>query len=415
MRILQIAPVAPEIGGVTAGGIATHVWGLATHLAEQGHDVAVLADNRPFDEPWPDTVDGVDVFGTLNFSGSPRNRRLLRASALGATIRCKRQLGEAWRWRWVASKVAAFRAVFDAFEPDVVHVHALESGFAVAYHVSAGRLPIVATLHSTHYFEYAEPSRREYHRELVRQNMELVTDVVFVSRFVEQRYERLFPGRLAHARTHVLINPIDASLFTPVARDDARAALGLEGEGPLLLFVNNLIPRKAPSTFVQAVAELRWGGVPARAVIVGDGPEEGLVRELVSGTGLDGHVRLDGFRPQDALADYYSAADVFVMPSLMESFGLVALESMLCGCPVVGTPEVLPEVVPDEFGVYVPSHEATDLAGGIASALERQWDREAMRRHALGYDWDERVGAFERMYAQVIGDHARDLPGVGAR
>jgi len=404
MRVLQIAPVPREIGGVNTGGVPTHAWGLITHLAQRGHDVAVLADNRPYGDPWPDIVDGIAVYGGRGFSGPRRVRRMLHPTTLSAVASAKRHLGPLWRWRWVANAVSACSQVIDDFRPDIVHVHALEGRFAVAYSAGREKIPLITTAHSTHYVEYADDDMRDYNEALIVRSLAAARDIIFVSHWDAERYGRMFPGTFDHARIYVLPNPIDAEEYEPIPRDEARRLVGVSDGETLLLSIGNLIPRKDPAAFVRAIGILRTEGVDVRGIMVGEGPLKDKMRALVTELGLTDVIRLEGHAPQDLISAYYSAADVFVFPSLMESWGLAGVEAMLSGCPVVGTFEVMPEVVPEFAGVYVPSHDPADVAAGLKVALERDWDREAIRRHALGFDWKHRVRDFEEVYRTLLGN-----------
>jgi glycosyltransferase involved in cell wall biosynthesis len=404
MRILQVAPVPCEIGGVDTGGIATHAWSLARHLAMSGHDVAVLADNRPYEGVFPDVIDGVAVYPTRGFTGSRRTAALLRPSVLLAAARVKRQLGPGWRWRWALGAAAAFDQVVRDFRPEIIHVHGIEGRLAVALFAARGRGRLIATTHSTHYFEHAEPGARDRHKGLVARNLDRLDSLVFVSRYLEGRYRELFPTALARIRTRVILNPVDTALYAPVDRAASRVRLGVPQDARVALFVGNLIPRKAPVLFAEALGILRNRGVAVRGLLVGDGSEADAVRAVLERDHSTGLLRLEGRKAQDELAPYYGAADVFVLPSLMESFGLVATEAMLSGCPVVGTPEVLPEVVPDFAGICVATHDASALADAIARALDVPWDRAAIREWALGFDWNMRLSEFESLYAKRLAE-----------
>ncbi len=402
MRILQVAPVPRDVGGINTGGIPTHVWGLAAHLAARGHDVAVAADNRPA-SAGSAVVDGVRVFGVHEFAPGIGAARLASPRLAAAFLRARRVLGPGWSVGWIARALLGYEAAIREFRPDVIHVHALEGRFSLIAEL-AGDIPVVATAHSTHYFEHAEPKHAGVRRALVERNLEHAGDVVFVSEYLKRRYQQLFPTLMARTRSSVILNPIDASLYSPVDRTEARAQLGANADHEVLLFAGNLIPRKAPVAFVEAVAALYDAGRPVLGIMVGEGTEQLAVRDAIASRGLKHVIMLDGFRPQAEMAAYYSAADVFVFPSLMESFGLVALEAMLCGCPVVGTPEVLPEVVPEGSGICVPSFELGDLVTALAEALDRTWDRAAIRERVLDSDWATRIVDYEALYASLATD-----------
>ena len=401
MRILIAAPVPREMGGLDTGGIATHAWGLATTLAYRGHEVAVVAENRPASLGLGEK-DGVHIFGVHACSLSRAALSLLDPRLLRALLRTKRRLGPGWKWRWVVRAVHGYRHAIAEFGPDLIHAHALEARFTLALTTDFRHGPLVATAHSTHYTEFADDGTRNEQRALVERNLIDARNVIFVSEWVAERHEQVYPHRLDHAHTAVLPNPIDAAEYRPVRRDEARARVGIPEGETLLLTLGNLIPRKDPLTFVRAVGLLRDAGVPVHAIMVGEGPEKHAVQALIAELVLGGVIRLEGHVPQDAINHYYSAADVYVFPSLMETWGLAAVEAMLCGAPIVGTFEVMPEVVPEFAGIYVPSHEPADLAEGLQAAIERDWDRAAIREFALGYDWQTRVVGFEEFYEQAL-------------
>jgi D-inositol-3-phosphate glycosyltransferase len=143
---------------------------------------------------------------------------------------------------------------------------------------------------------------------------------------------------------HATVIPcgVDTALFRPGDRDVARARVA-PGDAPLLLYVGRIAPIKGLETLLDAVARLRARGSSVRLLVVGgeaDEPVDGheaAIRQRVNALGLRDAVRFVGAQPQETLRDYYVAADVTVLPSYYESFGMVALEAMACGSPVIGS------------------------------------------------------------------------------
>jgi glycosyltransferase involved in cell wall biosynthesis len=237
---------------------------------------------------------------------------------------------------------------------------------------------------------------------LVKKGLDAAQNLIFVSQYVQRQVEILFPAGLEKKRTWVVHNPIDGSLFSPIPREEARTALKHPVEDPLILFVGSLIPRKATHLLIEAFSNVRKQHPLARLMIVGDGPLRGELEKMIQQNNLGGFVSMEGPKSQAELRTYYSAADLFVLPSLMESFGLVFVEAMLCGCPVIGTPEALKEILPsDENGFFIPPGNVLTLTTCIQRALERPWNREKIRQSVLHFDWKESLNRFEGIYREI--------------
>jgi D-inositol-3-phosphate glycosyltransferase len=200
-------------------------------------------------------------------------------------------------------------------------------------------------------------------------------------------------------RVRVIPCGVDLDLFQPADPRAARARLGLRAQH-VLLFVGRLAPIKGLETHLRALAAAKangLGGSDVRLVVVGGDKDERwdgdriALRELATALGVARWVDFRGPQPQAALPDYYAAADLCVMPSLYESFGMVALEAMACGVPVIGSRVGgLAETVQDDVtGVLVPEGDTPALAAAIARLLP---DRE--RRRRLGVEAVERAKRF---------------------
>ncbi len=214
------------------------------------------------------------------------------------------------------------------------------------------------------------------------------------------------------ARVAVIPCGVDTDLFTPGAAGAARAALGLDA-GPLLLYVGRIAPIKGLDTLLDAVGCLRGAGSPARLAVIGgeaDEPVEGhesLIRRRAAALGLGDAVTFVGAQPQERLRDWYVAADVTVLPSYYESFGMVALEAMACGSPVVASRVGgLQSTVRDGVtGLLVPEGDPCALAETVArvlgdGALRWRLGREG-QRWAAGHRWPCVAEAICREYATL--------------
>ena len=272
-------------------------------------------------------------------------------------------------------------------------------------------LPLLVTFHtldrvkadaSPEAISFSEPARRaQAEAEIV-----VCSDSVLASCSVEaDQLVDLYgadPARIA------LVAPgVEHAFFGPGDRRQARRAVGLAEDEPVLLFVGRIQPLKGPAVAVEALAAVRGaGGRAARAslVLIGgpsgpQGPDElAAVRRAVAAHGLEGHVRMLPPQPHEMLSTYFRAADACVVPSHSESFGLVALEAAACGIPVVAAAVGgLTTVVEDGgTGFLVDGRDPADFAKPLAAVLNddllsRRLSQRASAR-ARTYTW-RRAGA----------------------
>ena len=221
--------------------------------------------------------------------------------------------------------------------PDVVHANYWLSG--VAGHRIKHELgtPLVATFHTLARVKAEngdhEPARR------VRAEAEVIACADAITASGEPEAQQLVHLYGADERRVEIVEPgVEHALFSPGDRAGARAAIGA-GEGPLVLFVGRIQPLKGPSVAVESF--VRLDRPDAQMVIVGgpsgvDGDAEmARITRLVERAGIEERVRFVAPVPHHLLGSYYRAADVVLVPSRSESFGLVALEAASCGAPVV--------------------------------------------------------------------------------
>lgn len=222
---------------------------------------------------------------------------------------------------------------------DVIHANYWLSGVAGHRLKHEMNLPLVTTFHTLARVKAEggdpEPERRE------RAEIDIIgcADAICMScPAEEEQFRRLYgdpPGRVE------IVSPgVEHAFFAPGDRRGARHALGL-GDHPVLLFVGRIQPLKGADVAVQALAELNRRD--AVLLIVGGASgqqgdaEYDRVRRMVHDLGLDAQVRFTPAQQHHMLSTYYRAADVVLVPSRSESFGLVALEAAACGTPVVAS------------------------------------------------------------------------------
>jgi D-inositol-3-phosphate glycosyltransferase len=223
--------------------------------------------------------------------------------------------------------------------------------------------------------------------------------------------------------THIdIVHPgVDLDLFHPGDRTRARQRHGVRDDAIVLLFVGRIQPLKAPDMLLEAAAELvrRDPDIRHRLVVVicGGPSGSGLDRptalvDLATSLGISDLVRFEPPSHREALADWYRAADVSVVPSHSESFGLVAIEAQACGTPVVASAVggLITAVDDGVSGLLVASRDSRSFADAIERLIRnpRLWAElsAGARMHASAFGWSATTSGLLDSYSAAMANHA---------
>ena len=215
--------------------------------------------------------------------------------------------------------------------------------------------------------------------------------------------------RVPAERLALVPEGIDLELWQPCSDDHVLAAADARREPLTVLCVARQYPRKRVIDLLEAFALVRARLSDARLVIIGDGPEHSRLRQRLEELQLGEAVRLLGAVPDDAtVRQWYSRSSVFCLPSEQEGFGIVFLEAMASGLPVVSTTAAaIPEVVPDgQAGLLVPPRDPAALAEALLRLLEDRSLlarlRDGGRQHARRFSWDRVAQRFLEAVAPLL-------------
>ncbi|MBK7045920.1 MAG: N-acetyl-alpha-D-glucosaminyl L-malate synthase BshA [bacterium] len=256
---------------------------------------------------------------------------------------------------------------------DILHVHYAIPHAAGAYlarqMLGADRIKLVTTLHGTDITLVGqEPSYFPITKFLIEQS----DAVTAVSGFLRDETVRVFGGG---RDIEVIPNFVDARLYTPQRDENVRARFAAPAE-KLLVHASNFRKVKNPRAVVEVFARVA-AVVPSRLLLIGDGPEMPSVREDLAARGLLDRVTFLG--AVTGLEDLLPACDLLLLPSLHESFGLVALEAMACGVvPLATSRGGAGEFIHDGVNGYL--RDPDDMEGMVAAALLVLGD-ESLRQH----------------------------------
>lgn len=371
-----------EYPPVAVGGVATHVEGLATALVRAGHEVVVIS-LAEVHEPGDTTVHGVRVLrADTSLPWLPDDNPVARqASANHQLAQCAALLGD---WK-----------------PDVVHAHDWTVAWAADTVKVLFAVPLVATLHGTERGRHGGHVPMGVPGEVNSVEWWLTyqaREVIACSRFMVREVIDGFD--LPPEKVHLVPNGVDAQRWRSAAPSDTHE--------PLVVAWGRIQYEKGFQVLASAMGELRHRVPGVRCVIAGRGTYLPELQTHLDMEGVGDIVHLAGFVPDDELRDLLHRASCVVIPSLYEPFGIVALEGMAAGAPlVVARTGGLAEIIDGSgAGLMFEPGNPHDLADKVADVLHQPHLADRLRDNAASllertYTWDAIAAATADVYVHA--------------
>jgi len=311
---------------------------------------------------------------------------------------------------------------------DLIHSHYWLSGLAALELASQWKAPVIHMSHTLALLknriaktpqELESPLRIQGEREVTSRAHQLVAATQDEEQHLRELYQ-VHPDKIA-----VIPPGVDITRFYPIPSDEAKEFIGIPQQEKMLLYVGRIEPLKGVDILIRAIAQLRRSDVlsecPHYLYIIGGEPQphngsldremarlQALCREL----GVGDLVLFLGKRSQDTLQYYYSAAEVVIMPSHYESFGMVALEAMACGTPVIATQVGgLQHLVQNEkTGFTIPNDDPDILEERLTQLICKPDLRCQMSQtsiqYARSYAWDVITPQIIQLYQRTLASHS---------
>ncbi len=391
-------------GAGDAGGMNVYICEVAKRLAARGVEVEIFTRSTSSDlPPRVELSDGVTVrhITAGPYEGLDKNELPAQLCAF-------------------TSGVLRVEAQHEPGYFDLVHSHYWLSGQVGWLAKERWGVPLVHSMHTMARVKNTaladgdtpEPNARAIgEAQVVAEADRLVASTVDEAEALVRLYD-------ADPEKVVTIAPgVDLGVFAPGNRAESRARLGLDRDAVVLLFVGRIQPLKAPDVLLRAAASM-IARDPAlrdrlRVVVVGGPSGTGLAepeqqQKLAGALGIADLTLFERPVHQERLADYYRAADLTVVPSYTESFGLVAVESQACGTPVVAASVggLRTAVADGRSGLLVAGHDPHDYAAAIAGLIRNADLRSALARgavrHASGFGWEVTADRVLEVYADAV-------------
>jgi len=369
-------------------GEGAFVWGLAHSLSLAGVKVRVVSLHTP-EALHKEVIEGIEVVRPSYWW--PSSKELLRKERGGLPVTLRRYpLAQLQFVPFFAIHTATIARI--ARTCDIIHAHwTLSAGAAIAGQAWHGR-PVLATVQGSDILQVA---RHPLGARLTHAILTRCFHVTALSGALADATEEVGVDR---QHISVIPNGVDIQQFQPpqTPRDK------------LILFVGSCIERKGICYLLQALPDI-FARLPGyRAVIIGDGPLRGELEALSNGLGLENRVSFHGFLPQSEIRRWMQRARLFVLPSLEEGQGVVSLEAMACGTPVLASAvDGICEVVTPDVGRLVPPRNPAMLTQAAIEILETDanWHNlsiAARQRAVEVYDWETITQHYLTLYERAL-------------
>ena len=363
------------------GGLAAVVWELARALAAIGHDVQIVNWRFSHQDHLPDDMlEGIRI-----------HRPVLQASRSSLLARLQ----------WPGQIRKVFRRLYGTGVPDAIHVHTMyPDGFAARF-MPAGPVRVF-TNHTSGFLQALSSKPRRVELGWMLRGFDAV---LAPSHELAERSREL-----GATRVKFIPNGVDTGRFSPgsASRAVCREKLGIEQDAKVILAARRFIVKNGLRYLAAAFVNVRRAVPDALLVFCGsdfDGVELAEVKRILSENGGEERVDFRGSVPNAEMPDYYCAADVCVLPSLVEATSVAGLEAMASGLPVVGTNVGgIPYIIEDgRTGVIVDPANSSTLAQAITALLQDENRRQQMGTAAARvarerFDWQAIARCTEGVY-----------------
>ena len=384
-------------------GSGTYTRNIAVHLTKLGHQVSIVFPENVFDFSAPDKVRTHPVF----FTGKEIIEGALPFNFPCFTTHPRStftfyEMSEAQLMDYLSVFEREIRKEINVFQPDIIHAQHI---WLLSYIVSKLGYPYIVTAHGTDLMGYR---KSEVFRDIADNAASNAGRVIVISEDIEKQVLDLFPQ--CRGKTLLMKNGYDNTIFYP-EKVDRRSILESFGiyqiPESLVVFVGKLAHFKGVDMLLKAAKQYNERlDHKVCTLIVGAGELLETLQSTVESLNIH-NIHFLGHQNQEVLRKLYSMADVSVVPSRREPFGLVAIEALACGTPVVATAEGgLAEIVKGDVGSLVPVEDENALAEAIYGELTRpDNEKRKSRAHLYAYETysqEKIIGEMVEVYYSLL-------------
>lgn len=385
-----------------AGGAHTYVYNLAKALIKRGHKIWVLTLRTRKDVPYEENIEGI-------------NLSRYDSTVSGPIVFVRRPLLS------IINSYRLFNRLSNDIDFDLINFHSPLPAFGVILSSKGRNILKIYTFHSSVFQEVLIQSQKKKYalffnpllfyiiKIIERICLNSCKKIVTLSEFNKGQLLKLY--NIAPDKISVVAGGVDIEKFKPsVEKFSVRERLNLPKDKIIILTVRRLVARMGVENLIYAMRAVVKKGKSIFLIIAGEGFLHAELGRLIEDLKLKDHIKLLGFIADEQLVLYYQAADFFVLPTQsLEGFGLVTLEALSSGLPVLGTPvggtiEILQKLDKDFLFKDTASEQ---IAGGILNFIKERnrWEEIGIkcRKYVMdNYSWDEIAKENEKLFMEIV-------------
>lgn len=384
-------------------GSGTYTRNIAVHLTKLGHQVSIVFPENIHAFSSPDGVRTHPVF----FTGKETNEGALPFNFPCFTTHPRstftfHEMSETQKIDYLSTFEGEIKREIDLFQPDIIHTQHI---WLLSYVVSKLGYPYVVTAHGTDLMGYRKSEQFRDFADIAAAN---AGRVIVISEDIEKQVLGLFPH--CQGKTLLMKNGYDNTIFYPeeVERSSVLESFGISQiPESVVIFVGKLAHFKGVDILLKAAKQYNKRlDHDVCTLIVGAGELSETLQSTVESLNIQ-NIHFLGHQSQEVLRKLYSMADVSVVPSRREPFGLVAIEALACGTPVVATSEGgLAEIIKDDVGSLVAVEDENALAEAIYDELNiSDKEKRKNRAHLYAfetYSQEKIIGEMLKVYGSLL-------------
>ncbi len=400
LNIAMLFELGPDDNGRIGGGVELHATNLSKELTKRGHKVTYITGAVPNCDN-ETIIEGVK-YKRIDFCS------FIRKAYNPQHLNFSRQL-----FFLIKNRISSLNRIVGNEDFDIFHGHVYSSGLSASHLARKTKSAFVNTVHGSYYKYWDQITKNRLSSSIYKlMERQIVPFLVKKCKYqihTDYDFAELVKGWIKprmKSKITTILNGVDVKRFNPQIKKNSE--LGNE-KGPLIITTRRLVTKNGVIYLVKGFKEVLKKFPNAKLFIIGDGPEKERIRKEIQTQKIKTSTRLIGMIPNNEIPTYLAAADIVVVPSIVEASSISVLEAMAMKLPIVASdiPGIREITNFGENCVLVPSKDPKSIAEGILRLLNSKEESEKLANSGYqevlqNYTWEKKAKEIEQIYYNAL-------------